>query len=86
MSLGGRALPSHLRHHSTAGGLGASGSSPVLLARIEEKKAELASLKELQRLSAGLADQMQTLEDKLATLSDGTEGCMPNIGESRSRS
>lgn len=30
-------------------------------------------MKELQALSAGLADQMQMLEDKLATLSDGTE-------------
>jgi DASH complex subunit DAD2 len=31
-------------------------------------------LKELQALSAGLADQMEQLEQKLATLSDGTEG------------
>lgn len=74
MSFGGRTLPAHLRHHSVTGNQSGSGASPVLLARIEEKKAELASLKELQRLSAGLADQMQTLEDKLATLADGTEG------------
>ena len=46
----------------------------MLVARIAEKKAELANLKELQALSAGLADQMQTLADKLSTLSDGTEG------------
>jgi DASH complex subunit DAD2 len=45
-----------------------------LLARIAEKKAELANLKDLQALSGGLADQMQMLADKLATLSDGTEG------------
>jgi glycerate kinase len=45
-----------------------------LQARINEKKQELASLKELQALSAGLADQMEQLELKLATLSDGTEG------------
>ena len=48
--------------------------SPILVARIAEKKAELANLKELQALSAGLADQMQMLADKLGTLSSGTEG------------
>lgn len=46
----------------------------ALQARINEKKQELASLKELQALSAGLADQMAQLEQKLGTLSDGTEG------------
>lgn len=51
-----------------------AGQSPILLARISEKKAELESLKELRDLSAGLAGQMQMLEEKLATLSDGTEG------------
>ncbi|KAF1988069.1 hypothetical protein K402DRAFT_329585 [Aulographum hederae CBS 113979] len=72
----GRPLPSHLRHQSLANNQTSSstgGQSPLLQARINEKKAELASLKELQQLSAGLADQMQTLEDKLATLTDGTE-------------
>jgi hypothetical protein len=49
----------------------------MLLARIAEKKAELASLKDLQALSAGLADQMQMLAEKLSTLSDGTEGTVP---------
>jgi DASH complex subunit DAD2 len=53
---------------------GSQQQSPVLLARIAEKKAELANLKDLQALSGGLADQMQMLTDKLATLSDGTEG------------
>ncbi|OCK94010.1 uncharacterized protein K441DRAFT_696832 [Cenococcum geophilum 1.58] len=73
MSYSSRPLPSHLRHPSTSNAQSSSGQSPVLLARINEKKAELANLKELQALSAGLADQMQTLEEKLATLSDGTE-------------
>jgi DASH complex subunit DAD2 len=45
-----------------------------LLARIEEKKAELAHLKELQELSGAVATQMENLEQKLSTLSDGTEG------------
>ncbi|KAF2273206.1 uncharacterized protein EI97DRAFT_452507 [Westerdykella ornata] len=74
MSYTGRPLPSHIRNPSTS--LGASQpatQSPVLVARIAEKKAELANLKELEALSAGLADQMQTLADKLSTLSDGTE-------------
>lgn len=48
-------------------------ASPALLSRINEKKAELASLKELQTLSKALADQMEQLEEKLGTLSDGTE-------------
>ena len=48
----------------------------MLLARIAEKKAELASLKDLQALSAGLADQMQMLAEKLSTLSGGTEGAI----------
>ena len=46
----------------------------MLLARINEKKAELENLKELRDLSAQLAGQMQTLEEKLSTLSNGTEG------------
>ena len=70
----GRPLPTHLRNQSLGG---AQQQSPVLLARIEEKKAELASLKDLQALSGGLADQMQMLADKLMTLSDGTEGISP---------
>lgn len=75
MSYSGRPLPSHLRSASgSLGGSQPSGQSPVLLARIAEKKAELANLKDLQMLSAGLADQMQMLAEKLQTLSDGTEG------------
>ena len=75
MSYSSRPLPSHLRQGSTSSNLAASsGQSPILLARINEKKAELENLKQLKDLSAGLAGQMQMLEDKLATLSDGTEG------------
>ncbi|KAF2740704.1 hypothetical protein EJ04DRAFT_539935 [Polyplosphaeria fusca] len=74
MAYSGRPLPSHLRSASASlGGAAQSSQSPLLAARIAEKKAELANLKDLQALSAGLADQMQTLADKLTTLSDGTE-------------
>lgn len=65
-----RSLPSHLRNPSLGG---SHQQSPVMLARIAEKRAELANLKDLQALSGGLADQMQMLADKLQTLSDGTE-------------
>jgi len=50
-----------------------TGQSPALLARVNEKKAELENLKELRNLSASMASQMEALEQKLATLSDGTE-------------
>jgi DASH complex subunit DAD2 len=66
-----------LRQSSTASGnliSNPTGQSPILLARINEKKAELENLKQLRDLSAALAGQMQMLEEKLATLSDGTEG------------
>jgi len=76
MAYSGRPLPAHLRHTSTSGSQSASGQSPLLVAKINEKKAELANLKELRALSAGLADQMQMLEDKLSTLTNGTEGTM----------
>lgn len=51
-----------------------STQSPMLVARINEKKSELENLKALRDLSGGLAAQMQALEEKLSTLSDGTEG------------
>ncbi|KAI5359805.1 Putative DASH complex subunit Dad2 protein [Septoria linicola] len=54
-------------HHST------NSQSSVLQSRINEKKLELESLKQLRDLSAGLAGQMQQLEEKLGTLSNGTE-------------
>ncbi|TLD22563.1 putative dash complex subunit dad2 protein [Venturia nashicola] len=63
-----RPPPSHIRSGSSS-----TQASPVLLSRINDKKAELASLKELQTLSKALADQMEQLEEKLGTLSDGTE-------------
>lgn len=71
-------LPSHIRPSS---GLGTSSQNPGsstaqanhLQTRINEKKAELESLLQLRDLSAGLAGQMEQLERKLATLSDGTE-------------
>jgi DASH complex subunit DAD2 len=51
-----------------------TGQSPILQARINEKKIELENLKELKSLSAAVAGQMSVLEEKLATLADGTEG------------
>ena len=74
MSLPTRPITSNLRHPSIGGSQNASGQSPALIARINEKKAELESLKQLKDLSAGLAAQMEALESKLSTLSDGTEG------------
>ncbi|CAG8981158.1 hypothetical protein HYALB_00005873 [Hymenoscyphus albidus] len=79
MSYPSRPLPSHLRQGSM-GNAASTGQSPILLARINEKKAELESLKELRDLSAGLAGQMQMLEEKLATLSDGTEAVALVLG------
>ena len=54
--------------------INSNGQSPVLVARINEKKVELENLKQLRDLSGQLAGQMQMLEDKLATLANGTEG------------
>ncbi|KAL8926385.1 MAG: hypothetical protein Q9208_002928 [Pyrenodesmia sp. 3 TL-2023] len=68
-----RLTNSSLRHPSLGGLQASTGQSPMLLARISEKKTELENLKQLRDHSAGLAAQMQTLEEKLATLSDGTE-------------
>lgn len=45
-----------------------------MVARINEKRAELENLKQLRDMSAELAAQMQTLEERLSMLSDGTEG------------
>lgn len=61
----------------------ASAQSPALLARIEEKKAELENLKELRDLSGAVASQMEALEQKLSTLSDGTEGTHACSSESQ---
>lgn len=67
-----RSLPSHVRQPSLSASGG--GQSPALVARVNEKKAELENLRELRDLSAAVASQMEALEAKLATLSDGTEG------------
>lgn len=75
MSYPTRPISSHMRAPSTS--TSSSGQSPALLARIEEKKAELENLKELRELSAAVATQMEALEQKLSTLSDGTEGKGP---------
>lgn len=64
-------MPSHLRGSSSTSNH--STQSSVLQSRINEKKVEFENLKQLRDLSAGLAGQMQQLEDKLATLSNGTE-------------
>ena len=77
-----RPLTSSLRHQSIGGLQQSSGQSPLLMARINEKKAELENLKQLRDLSGGLAAQMEALEQKLATLSDGTEGdALSTVGE-----
>lgn len=61
---------SHMRQPS----MSATSQSSALQQRIVEKKAELENLKQLRDLSAGLAGQMEQLEEKLSTLSNGTEG------------
>ena len=65
-----------MRQGSTSGNSHApsTGQSAALLSRVNEKKAELENLKELRDLSAAVADQMEALQQKLSTLSDGTEG------------
>jgi DASH complex subunit DAD2 len=69
-----------LRQPSTSGNVNSTstGQSQVLLARINEKKLELENLRQLRDLSAALAGQMSVLEEKLATLADGTEGMLCN--------
>ncbi|KAJ2968266.1 hypothetical protein NQ176_g9267 [Zarea fungicola] len=69
------------RSLSTHGGMGpSSGHQSALTARIEEKRAELEHLKELKDLSGAVAAQMEALEQKLSTLSDGTEAIATVIG------
>ncbi|KAI1376181.1 DASH complex subunit Dad2-domain-containing protein [Hypoxylon crocopeplum] len=82
MAFSSRTLPSHLRQGSTSSNPGAqsTGQSPALVARVNEKKAELENLKELRDLSAAVANQMEALEQKLATLSDGTEAIATVVG------
>lgn len=74
-------VPSHIRPSSSlAHNPSASTQASILQTRIKEKKAELESLKHLRDLSAGLAGQMQQLEQKLATLNDGTEAVAAVLG------
>jgi len=61
--------PSLSAHTSSASQL----QSSALAARIASKRQELEDLKQLRDLSANLATQMALLEEKLATLRDGTE-------------
>ncbi|KAK0271640.1 DASH complex subunit dad2 [Friedmanniomyces endolithicus] len=84
-------LPSHIRPRPSSG-LGLRNSNPsastasnnpqtsALHSRIAEKKVELESLRQLRDLSAGLAGQMQQLEEKLATLGTGTEAVAAVMG------
>ena len=74
MSFPARSMQPHIRQPSMAGSASSAGQSPALVARVNEKKAELENLRELRDLSAAVASQMEALEQKLATLSDGTEG------------
>jgi DASH complex subunit DAD2 len=78
MAFPSRSLPGHLRQGSTTSNPHgqSTGQSTALQARINEKKAELDNLKDLRDLSAAVANQMEALEQKLATLSDGTEGAV----------
>ncbi|KAI3341283.1 DASH complex subunit Dad2-domain-containing protein [Ustulina deusta] len=82
MAFSTRTLPGHMRQGSTNSNLNAQsmGQSAALLARVNEKKAELENLKELRDLSAAVADQMEALQQKLATLSDGTEAIATVVG------
>lgn len=73
-------LPSHIRPSSGLANASTSTQSSILQSRISEKKLELENLKQLRDLSAGLAGQMQQLEQKLQTLSDGTEAVAAVLG------
>jgi len=75
-----RSFSSHMRQPSLSASAASTGQSPALVARVNEKKAELENLRELRDLSAAVASQMEALEQKLATLSDGTEGgCLMSL-------
>ncbi|KAF2970451.1 hypothetical protein GQX73_g3143 [Xylaria multiplex] len=82
MAFSTKSLPGHMRQGSTNSNPNAqsTGQSAALLARVNEKKAELENLRELRDLSAAVADQMEALQQKLATLSDGTEAIATVVG------
>ncbi|EXJ78427.1 hypothetical protein A1O1_08827 [Capronia coronata CBS 617.96] len=50
-----------------------SQSQSILQTRIAAKRAELENLRALRDLSANLATQLSTLEEKLGTLKDGAQ-------------
>lgn len=79
MSFPARSIQPHIRQPSIAGSAPSTGQSPALVARVNEKKAELENLRELRDLSAAVASQMEALEQKLGTLSDGTEGMVNSL-------
>ncbi|KAI8692700.1 hypothetical protein LRP88_07636 [Fusarium phalaenopsidis] len=79
MSYPTRSFSGHMRNPN-ASATSSAGQSPALLQRIEEKKAELENLRELRDLSAAVATQMEALEQKLSTLSDGTEAIAAVVG------
>ncbi|PFH60102.1 hypothetical protein XA68_11457 [Ophiocordyceps unilateralis] len=71
MSFPTRPLSTHMRGPSSSAP--AASQSPALAARIEEKRAELEHLKELRDLSSAMATQMEALEQRLSTLSEGAQ-------------
>jgi len=74
MAFSSRSLPaSHSRHTSISGNFNISPAGQPLQARVNEKRAELESLRQLRDLSAAVSSQMEALQQKLATLSNGTE-------------
>ncbi|KAI1117407.1 DASH complex subunit Dad2-domain-containing protein [Nemania sp. NC0429] len=82
MAFSTRTVSGHMRQGSTNSNPNAhsTGQSAALLARVNEKKAELENLRELRDLSAAVAGQMEALQQKLATLSDGTEAIATVVG------
>ncbi|CAK7203356.1 DASH complex subunit dad2 [Sporothrix eucalyptigena] len=70
MAFNSRSMASgHLRQTSVSG----ASAGMSLQTRVNEKREELENLKQLRDLSAAVASQMEALEEKLSTLSDGTE-------------
>ncbi|KAK9313477.1 DASH complex subunit Dad2-domain-containing protein [Lipomyces starkeyi] len=55
-------------------------NNSILASRIAEKKQELESLMQLRDLSSSFATQMVQLQEKLATLVDGTEAVALIVG------
>jgi len=64
---------SSLLRHPASSSTSSSQSQSHLQSRIASKRAELENLRQLRDLSADLATQLTALEEKLATLRDGTQ-------------